>query len=75
LASEKIKAKILFMTIQNLTKKQIKMPNYNLAKKNKAAILLLDSWLNDDEKEQKETFEYLKKKLDEDRLSDRKLFE
>ncbi len=62
------------MTTRNLTKKQIRKPKHNLAEKNKDAIMLLDSWLNDDEKEQKETFEYLKKALDEDRLSDRKLF-
>ena len=60
--------------MQNLTKRQIRKTEKNLTEKNQSAILLLDSWLNDDEKEQKETFEYLKKVLDEDRLSDRKLF-
>ncbi len=63
------------MAMQNLTKKQIKKPNYNLVEKNQDAILLLDSWLNDDETEQKETFEYLKKVLDEDRFSERQLFQ
>lgn len=38
------------------------------------AIRLLDSWLDGDEEEQRETWAYLKKVLDEDRLSDRKLF-
>lgn len=46
----------------------------NLADKNKEAITLLDSWLRGDEKEQKETWEFLKKSLDEDRLSDRKFY-
>ena len=46
-------------------------------KKNEAAIRLLRSWREVDEveaKEQRETWEYLKKALDEDRLSYRKLF-
>ncbi len=39
------------------------------------AIALLQSWIDDgDEAEQKESWEYLVKALDEDRLSDRKLF-
>ncbi|MBI3938395.1 MAG: hypothetical protein HY323_15570 [Betaproteobacteria bacterium] len=45
--------------------------------KNRGAVALLESWLNADEKvalEQKETFEYLVKVLDEDRPSNRKLF-
>jgi hypothetical protein len=42
--------------------------------KNLAAIELLKSWCEGDEKEQHETMEFLKKALDEDRLSDRKLF-
>ncbi len=43
--------------------------------KNQAAIRLLDSWLAEEEtQEQKETWELLKKALDEDRLSYRKLF-
>jgi hypothetical protein len=62
------------MTMRNSVKKEVKKANKNLTEKNQSAISLLDSWLNDDEKEQKETFEYLKKALDEDRLSDRKLF-
>ena len=39
-----------------------------------AALALLQSWFEDDEKEQRETWEVLSKALDEDRLSDRKLF-
>jgi hypothetical protein len=41
---------------------------------NQAAIELLRSWLSGDEEEQRETWVYLKKALDTDRLSDRKLF-
>ena len=47
----------------------------NLDEKNTKAISLLDSWLRDDEKEQKETWDFLKKSLDEDRLSDRKFYQ
>jgi len=42
--------------------------------KNQAAIELLRSWRQGDEQEQRETLAYLKRVLDEDRLSDRKLF-
>lgn len=35
---------------------------------------LLDSWREGDEEEQRDTLEYLRKVLDEDRLSNRKLF-
>ncbi len=38
------------------------------------ALQLLDSWKKEDKKEQKETWEYLTRVLDEDRLSSRKLF-
>jgi hypothetical protein len=42
---------------------------------NQAAIDLLRSWReDDDEEEQRETWEFLKQALDEDRLSDRPLF-
>ena len=47
-------------------------------KKNERAIRLLKSWCEnvteEEIKEQKETWRYLKKVLDEDRPSDRKLF-
>ena len=43
--------------------------------KRQAAVELLTSWLGDgDEQEQREAWEYLRRVLDEDRLSDRKLF-
>ena len=43
--------------------------------KNQAAIRLLDSWLAEEPtQEQQEAWEDLKRALDEDRLSDRKLF-
>ncbi len=38
------------------------------------ALRMLDSLDEYDEEEQRETLEYLKRVLDEDRLSDRKLF-
>jgi excisionase family DNA binding protein len=50
-------------------------PDPEQARKNQAAIELLRSWREEgDEEEQRETGEYLMKVLDEDRLSDRKLF-
>ncbi|MDC0835819.1 hypothetical protein POG22_22900 [Geitlerinema sp. CS-897] len=42
-----------------------------------SVLELLDSWCEDTEEniqEQKETFEYLRKAIDEDRPSDRKIF-
>ncbi len=46
-----------------------------LKEKQAEAINLLQSWLDEeDTEEQKETGEYLIRALDEDRLSDRKLF-
>lgn len=42
--------------------------------KNRAAIELLRSWRQGDAQEQRETLAYLKRVLDEDRLSDRKRF-
>lgn len=50
--------------------------NAEQAQKNQAAIALLDSWLSEDEEaaEHQQTWDYLKKVLDEDRLSDRLLF-
>jgi hypothetical protein len=46
------------------------------ARKNQAAIDLLDSWLNEDQdaSEQQQAWDFLKTALDEDRLSDRPLF-
>ena len=42
--------------------------------KRKALIRLLQSWREGDEQEQIETLKLLQQALDEDRLSDRKLF-
>lgn len=46
------------------------------ARKNQAAIDLLDSWLRDDEdaSEHQQAWDFLKTALDEDRLSDRPWF-
>lgn len=44
------------------------------SQKNAALIQLLRSWREGDEQEQRNTWEYLKQALDEDRLSERKLF-
>ena len=44
------------------------------SQKNRALIQLLKSWREGDEQEQRSTWEYLKQALDEDRLSERKLF-
>lgn len=40
---------------------------------NQAAVDLLESWQAGDEQEQRDTWEYLKQTLEEDRLSDRTL--
>ncbi len=42
--------------------------------KNKAIIALLDSWMEEDAEEQRETLEILMKGIDENRSPDRKLF-
>ena len=44
------------------------------SQKNSALIQLPRSWREGDEQEQRSTWEYLKQALDEDRLSERKLF-
>ncbi len=46
------------------------------ARKNQAAVDLLDSWLGDDqdEAEHQQAWDFLKTALDEDRLSERPLF-
>jgi hypothetical protein len=48
--------------------------NTEQAQKNQAAITLLDSWLDEDASEHQQAWDYLKKAMDEDRLSDRSLF-
>lgn len=51
------------------------LPQYSTqSQKNRALIQLLRSWREGDEQEQRSTWEYLKQALDEDRLSERKLF-
>ncbi len=52
------------------------MINVEQARKNQAAIDLLDSWLDEDEdaSEHQQAWDVLKTALDEDRLSDRPLF-
>jgi hypothetical protein len=44
------------------------------SQKKRALIQLLRSWRESDEQEQRNTWEYLRQALDEDRLSERKLF-
>ena len=44
------------------------------SQKNRALIQLLRSWREGDKQEQRSTWEYLKQALDEDRMSERKLF-
>jgi hypothetical protein len=57
------------MTLQILTQSALSR------QKQSAAVALLQSWIDDeDEGEQQETGDYLIQALDEDRLSDRKLF-
>jgi hypothetical protein len=64
------------MGIRNSVKSKVKPSNQTseLTAGNLSAVALLDTWIKADEKEQKETFEYLKVVLDEDRTSNRKLF-
>jgi hypothetical protein len=56
------------MAIQLLTN------SISLKQKQTEAVNLLQPWMDDDESEQQETGQYLIYALDEDRLSDRKLF-
>lgn len=63
------------ITSQNKPIVSFKNSSEEISEKNNKAIDLLDSWIDEgDEQEQKETWEYLKKELDENRLSDRKFF-
>ena len=56
--------------LQNESATEIELP----ATDAESAIALLQSWCEEDAEEQRETWEFLKTALDEDRLSDRKLF-
>jgi hypothetical protein len=53
---------------------QLLTNSISLKQKQTEAVNLLQSWMDDDESEQQETGQYLIYALDEDRLSDRKLF-
>jgi endonuclease/exonuclease/phosphatase family metal-dependent hydrolase len=71
------KRRNLVMAKHKPTSKPLRVATTDLKtqqQKREQAIKLLQSWREDDEEEQKETWEYLKQALDEDRLSDRKLF-
>lgn len=46
----------------------------NQQARNENALRLLEMWSAGDEQEQKETWQFLKVALDEDRLSERRLF-
>jgi isochorismate hydrolase len=61
---------------QTISSNTLPVVNAKQAQKNQAAVELLDSWLGEDEdaNEQKQTWEFLKVALDEDRLSNRPLF-
>lgn len=61
------------VTTLNLDEEKMELQPINVD----SAVALLQSWVIEDtheQQEQRETWEYLKKALDEDRLSDRKLF-
>jgi hypothetical protein len=61
---------------QNIPSTTSSIVDAEQARKNQAAIALLDSWLDDNEdaSEHQQAWEFLKTALDEDRLSDRPLF-
>jgi hypothetical protein len=61
---------------QNIPSATPSIVNIEQARKNQAAIDLLDSWLDkeQDASEHQQTWDFLQKALDEDRLSDRPLF-
>jgi hypothetical protein len=50
--------------------KEMALPATNV----ESAIALLQSWCDEDAEEQRETWEFLKTALEQDRLSNRKLF-
>ena len=50
------------------------MPDITERPDPRALVRLLDEWMQDDETEQRETFEFLRQSLDEDRPAGYKLF-
>ena len=50
-------------------------PDHEQLERNQRVIQVLDSFLEEDAEEQRETWEYLKRVLDEDRPEGRKLFQ
>jgi hypothetical protein len=63
-----------FTTPQNSSNRNESYQGTTLSPENQALIQLLRSWRESDDEERIETWKYLKHALDEDRLSDRKLF-
>jgi hypothetical protein len=61
------------LTVAAYTAKIIEQ-HVGTSRRTSTALELLESWLNDDAEEQKETGETLTHRLDEDRLSARPLF-
>lgn len=67
------RSRSLDIAIHNLNEGELALPSVDVEQ----AVALLKSWCVEDpqeQQEQQETWEYLKTALDEDRLSDRKLF-
>jgi hypothetical protein len=66
----------LLDTLRQFHQKLLSVIDPEQAKKNQAAIDLLDSWLEEteDAAEHQKAWDFLKTALDEDRLSDRPLF-
>jgi hypothetical protein len=62
------------MASENEIKRDASTHNSMSSQKKQALLELLRSWREGDEEEQRSTWEYLKRVLDEDRLSERKLF-
>ena len=67
-------ARMAYTVSQGEIKKNEHYQSVAQSQKNRALIQLLRSWREGDEEEQQKTWAYLKQALDEDRLSERKLF-
>jgi hypothetical protein len=63
------KSYALFDVHNRRPEEQVSLPPENIA-----AIKLLDSWLNEETQGESEEWESIKRTIDENRLSDRKLF-